>query len=296
MTTKDPVVVTSSHRVTAEKKETFTISANSLLSMAARSRGYLGGDLRKSDEDDSVWQIVYRFDSAEAADAWRAESSRSLWATVLDECAQHLVQRTSGPDRRSRSEPRPAARAASRTESRTGSRTAPGPGPGKPPGPPRWKMAVVTLIAVFPAVLGTNVLVVSQFAGLSLIPRTFVLCVIVTILMTWVLMPRLMKLLGPWLRGNAPVPAPEPVRTEPEREETVRSEPARAATDDKPREAPSDDTIPIPIQLPAPTPPPAMPPPAALPANRPRHRAPAHRARNQPAPSRPGRQVPSGRR
>ncbi|RSM86225.1 hypothetical protein DMH04_13680 [Kibdelosporangium aridum] len=240
------MVVVSSHRVSAGQDNNFKVAANSLLSLAARSRGYLDGDLVRSPTDDSAWQIVCRFDSEKAADDWRDEASRSLWADVLERSTQRPASADQEPEPRTVST-KPVS---------------------KPTQPPRWKMAVVTLIAVFPAVLGTNVIVISQLTGLALIPRTFVLCVIVTALMTWVLMPRLMKLLGPWLRRGL----------------RAAGEPVRTTTPDEPREVLSDDTIPIPIPLPA---------------ARPRHRPMGHRVRPHP-PARPatspGRQVPTGRR
>src|SRR5688572_12273095 len=87
MTAVNPVVVVSNHRVAAGQESIFTVSVNSLLSMTPRSGGYLGGDLVRSPSDDSVWQIVCRFDSEEAADNWKEEASRSLWAGVLQRCA-----------------------------------------------------------------------------------------------------------------------------------------------------------------------------------------------------------------
>jgi antibiotic biosynthesis monooxygenase (ABM) superfamily enzyme len=282
MSAVNPVVVVSNHRVAAGQESMFTVSVNSLLSMTPRSQGYLGGDLVRSPSDDSVWQIVCRFDSEEAADNWKEEASRSLWAGVLQRCAlpadsQPVSRRPAG--KQSTGKQSAAGRRSDRTD-RPDKRAEPRAAQPKT-GPPRWKMAVVTLIAVFPAVLGTNVIVISQLAGLSLIPRTFVLCVIVTILMTWVLMPRLMKLLGPWLRGGGQVPA----------------EPVRPNATDEPRDVPSDDTTPTMILNPIPNPPRAAP---ATPRSR--HRAASHRARPQPsgAPLRaatsPGRQVPTGRR
>ncbi|WP_238598623.1 hypothetical protein [Saccharothrix sp. ALI-22-I] len=67
----------------------------------------------------------------------------------------------------------------------------------------------MTLTGVFPAVLLVNITVIPRVAGLPLVARTFVLCVCVTVLMTWVLMPQVQKLLGPWSRrGITPVAAP----------------------------------------------------------------------------------------
>ena len=76
--------------------------------------------------------------------------------------------------------------------------------PPPPSPPPKWKMAVVTLIAVFPPVLFFNVTLIPQLSDVSVILRTFVLCVGVTIVVTWVMMPRLMPLFKGWLHPAGP--------------------------------------------------------------------------------------------
>jgi hypothetical protein len=65
-------------------------------------------------------------------------------------------------------------------------------------------MAVVTLIAVFPPVLFFNVTLIPQLSNVSVILRTLVLCVGVTIVVTWVMMPRLMPLFKGWLHPAGP--------------------------------------------------------------------------------------------
>lgn len=335
MTAEKHVVAITTHRVEADQERTFSLSAGRLLGAASRSQGYLGGDLRRSASDNSLWQVVCCFENAEAAEAWLTSPQRSLWAAVLERSgpsldgphpesedrragrrgratsptlpvvtpaaaaafsattAADVRPKTTGPlpvktpaDAPTRTEvpvrraapPRVTAeRAAPETATkitppedptkRTSTSTKKTP-PAPPPPPPRWKMAVVTLVAVFPAVLTTNVLVIPRLTGLSLIPRTFVLCVVVTVLMTWVLMPRLMKLLAPWLRGGnkAPEPLPEPKNDD----ETRIVPPAGGAKAPPPPRA--RHRVPVP-------------PPARQPAGSPRRAA-----------TSPGRQVRAGRR
>lgn len=77
---------------------------------------------------------------------------------------------------------------------------------GPPPTPPpKWKTAIVTLVAVFPPVLLFNLTVIPYLGGLSVVLRTLTLCVGVTAAVTWVMMPRIMPLVKNWL--NAPRPA-----------------------------------------------------------------------------------------
>ncbi|WP_246278326.1 hypothetical protein [Phytohabitans rumicis] len=71
---------------------------------------------------------------------------------------------------------------------------APPPAPGPPP--PKWKLAIVTLSAVFPPVLLFNVTLIPFLRGFSVVARSAALCVAVTAVTTYVLMPRLQK----WFR------------------------------------------------------------------------------------------------
>jgi antibiotic biosynthesis monooxygenase (ABM) superfamily enzyme len=60
-------------------------------------------------------------------------------------------------------------------------------------------MAIVTLTAVFPPVLLFNVTLIPYLQDLSVVIRSVILCVGVTIITTWVMMPRLTRLLASWL-------------------------------------------------------------------------------------------------
>jgi hypothetical protein len=74
---------------------------------------------------------------------------------------------------------------------------------GPPPTPPpKWKTAIVTLVAVFPPVLFFNVTVIPFLGGISVVLRTLALCVGVTAAVTWVMMPRLMPLAKNWLNAS----------------------------------------------------------------------------------------------
>jgi hypothetical protein len=75
-------------------------------------------------------------------------------------------------------------------------------------------MALVTLTAVFPPVLLFNVALIPHLLGLPVVLRTLTLCIGVTVVVTWVMMPRLTRLLKGWLQsppsGQKSAPYPEP--------------------------------------------------------------------------------------
>lgn len=188
MSDENEGVVISTHRVAPGRMASFSTSVKGLLSAASRSQGYLDGRMEKASGDSATWLVICWFDSAESAAEWDGSRSHKTWREYVGRFSSRVEP------------PRPA---------QTSSAAAP-PAPAGPPKlPPKWKSALVTLIGVFPAVLLVNVTVIPRVTGLPLLARTLVLCVCVTALMTWVLMPQVMKVLGPWLRrGTVPAAAP----------------------------------------------------------------------------------------
>ena len=65
--------------------------------------------------------------------------------------------------------------------------------------PPRWKMWLVSLMAVYPLVLAFQALVVPRVAGLPLPLRALMFPLVLLTLMTFVVMPAVTRLLRRWL-------------------------------------------------------------------------------------------------
>jgi uncharacterized protein len=71
--------------------------------------------------------------------------------------------------------------------------------PGVPASPPRWKMALVTAVGVWPTSMLVSWLLASLIRGLPLALRGLLTAVGIVILLTWVIMPLLVKILKRWL-------------------------------------------------------------------------------------------------
>ena len=67
--------------------------------------------------------------------------------------------------------------------------------------PPRVRMAVVTWLGIFPTVSFFLWAVAPWLQALPFLPRTAVLTALIVVTMTWVVMPRLTRLMRPWLTG-----------------------------------------------------------------------------------------------
>jgi len=179
-----PIVVTELYEVAPGHEADFYSWGTALIEVIAQAEGYLGGDVRDPEFRDGEWQIVHRWADRELAREWNESPTRARWLTAAASFARARPPRERPPRA-------PAAAAAETPQ-------APPPAPPPTP-PPKWKMAVVTLTAVFPPVLFFNVTLIPRLRDVSVLLRTLVLCIGVTVIVTWIMMPRLMKLFKGWL-------------------------------------------------------------------------------------------------
>jgi len=210
-----PVTVTTAHQVAPGREAEFQAWANSMLQEAGKSRNYLGGGVISPGDGGGEWHVVYRWSDRDAALRWEGAASDDTPAPAGD--------RTRSADR--------AARAARFLES-AGARAADAaqagserPSQVRSP-PPKWKLALVTLAAVFPPVMLFNVTVIPYLRGVSVVVRTMALCVAVTAIVTWVMMPNLQRLLKGWLN---PAAAAKGARAARGRRTAARRQPAAVA-------------------------------------------------------------------
>lgn len=162
-----------------------------LSEVAAGFPGYLGGQLiRPGDSgaagDERLFQMLFAFDTPEHLRVWQESPARALGLQALEPHVEGhaVVRELSGLDHWFTP---PAAAAA----------------PAAPP--PRWKVAVVTWLGIYPTVLLLFVTVAPWLADWPLALRTAVLTVLVVLLMTWIVAPTLTRWLRPWLHAR---PAP----------------------------------------------------------------------------------------
>jgi antibiotic biosynthesis monooxygenase (ABM) superfamily enzyme len=69
--------------------------------------------------------------------------------------------------------------------------------PGDPP--PRWKMALVTLLGVYPVSLLIGIILAPQLRTLPLALNLFVVSALIVTCLTWLVMPPLTRWFKPWL-------------------------------------------------------------------------------------------------
>jgi antibiotic biosynthesis monooxygenase (ABM) superfamily enzyme len=136
--------------------------------------------IRPAPDQGQDWVIVFRFDSQEQLAAWDASPERAAWlAQVEPLTVSSSVEVVSGLEYWF---------------------TLPGDAGTQPP--PRWKMAVVTTLGLYPLVLWVGPWL-SQFGDALPHPLTVLITLMILVaFMTWGVMPILIRLLRPWLFGR----------------------------------------------------------------------------------------------
>lgn len=179
-TTDDPpVTAVASRRVKPGREAEFEEWVAGITAAAAGFPGYLGSNIfRPSGPDDDEYQIVFGFDHASNLERWQNSEERGRW----NERARGLLHE----------EPRVRILTGLETWFTLPSRD------GQPP-PPRYKMAVVTWIAVFPLATIVFMLLDPLLGGSPAVLRTLVFTVLMVSLMTYVVMPRVTRLFSFWL-------------------------------------------------------------------------------------------------
>lgn len=174
-----PVTAVASRRVKPGRENEFEEWATGITAEAGRFDGYLGSNIFRPNSDaDDEYQIVFKFDHASNLDLWQNSNERRRW----NERARNLIKE----------EPKVQVLTGLETWFTLPSKN------GAPP-PPRYKMVVVTWIAVFPLATLVFMLLQPLLGNAPAVLRTLVFTVIMVSMMTYVVMPRMTRLFSFWL-------------------------------------------------------------------------------------------------
>jgi len=173
---RHPVTVTVARRVAPGREVEFEEWAERLTRAAAAYPGFLGAGLLRPGHVGEDWHVVYRFDSPQHLADWEnAPERKAMLASGEHLMETTAIHRVSGLE----------------TWFALPGRTA--------PAPPRWKMFVVSVAGIYSLQLLFNVAVGRAVAPWPLPLRVAALAATVTALMTWLVMPRLARMLASWL-------------------------------------------------------------------------------------------------
>ena len=179
-----PVTVVISRRVKPGCEAAFEKFISGITAAAMTFEGHLGANVfRPSTQRDNKYHIIFKFDRASNLRVWEESECRRQWLAR----AESLLL-----------EP-PTIRVITGLETWF---TLPSPKPIIPP--PRYKMATITILALFPLIQLVNFIFAPllDLLPLPLLLRSLILTGITVLLMTYVAMPRMTKLFSRWLYPN----------------------------------------------------------------------------------------------
>lgn len=177
-----PVTVVISRKVKPGCKAAFEKFISGITAAAMTFEGHLGTNVfRPSSPTDNEYRIIFKFDRASNLQIWQQSECRRQWLARAESL---------------RLEP-------ARIRVITGLETwftLPSSSPQINP-PPRYKMATVTFLALFPSIQLANLTLAPllELLSLPLLVKSLMITVILVLLMTYVLMPRMTKLFSGWL-------------------------------------------------------------------------------------------------
>jgi uncharacterized protein len=174
-----PVTTTVTRRVKPGHEALYEQFLEAIIAAASRFPGHLGAEVyRPQRASVGEYRVVYRFDTAHHLRAWLDSPEHAAW---LERAEPHVL----GPLRRQV------------LVGLEGWFTLPTQ-PETPP-PPRYKMAILTWVTIFPLITLLVVATAPLLGRLPLVARLAVTTGVTVSLMTWVVMPRVTRLLGRWL-------------------------------------------------------------------------------------------------
>jgi antibiotic biosynthesis monooxygenase (ABM) superfamily enzyme len=173
-----PVTTTVTRQVKPGHEAAYEQFLEGIIAAASRFPGHLGVEVFRPTRPGGEYRTVYRFDSAGHLRDWLDSDEHAAW---LERAEAHAA----GP---------------MRTQFLTGLEswfTLPA-DPGAPP-PPPYKMALVTWALIFPLITAIVYFLGPTLARVPLVPRLAITTGIAVPVMTWILMPRVTRLLRRWL-------------------------------------------------------------------------------------------------
>jgi hypothetical protein len=177
--TDEPVTVLYSRRVKPGREADFQAWAHGIVAASRRFPGHLGASVL-DDPDSREYHILFSFTDRTSLRAWLDSAERRRWLARVGQLleADQGLQQLTGLE--------------------TWFRLPGGTVPTMKP-PPRWKMWLVSMVAVYPLVLAFQALLVPRMTGLPLPLKALSFPLVLLTLMTFVVMPVVTRLLRRWL-------------------------------------------------------------------------------------------------
>jgi uncharacterized protein len=178
-----PVTVSVSRKAIAGKEKEYEDWISGITQSASKYPGHMGSNvLRPSDATKGEYVIIYRFDNYPNACRWEESKERSEWLEKVKSLVQGeaVRRKVTGFEFWFDLPSVPVTHA-----------------------PSRQKMAVVMVIVVYMLVLSLSTLMAPIIGDFAFWQKLLVIIPMQVILMTYVVMPRVTKLLKSWLYASS---------------------------------------------------------------------------------------------
>lgn len=174
-----PQTVVISRRVKPGNEDAFEKLSTEMTLAAMEFPGHLGAHMfRPASVDDPEYRIIFKFATEAELEDWVSSDVRKMYIEQIEPLLLEPSQ-------------------IEKLNTLVTWFSLPGRTPVKPP--PRYKMAIVSWVALFPIVTAIFWLFEPWLVLIPLIPRVAMVTAVVMVLMTWVAMPRLTRLFAGWL-------------------------------------------------------------------------------------------------
>jgi len=183
-----PVLLLVSRRAKLGQEYEFELHMAQFIRAAKSYPGCLGVQLvhpgDETEVDDALYHALMAFDNDASLQAWQHSSERAIGLVSIAPYIKGVASVRGISGLANWFQPAPKNKKAQ---------------------PPRWKIAVVTWLGIFPTVYLLFLLLGDFLAPWTLLARIFLLTILVVAIMTWVVAPQLTKRLSSWLYPSLPV-------------------------------------------------------------------------------------------
>jgi uncharacterized protein len=182
-----PITVLVSRYPCKDKEREFKKALSDTIDVALKFPGHLGVTILKPQANESnAYRIIVKFDCVDNYQQWRRSPEAVYWFNVL----------TSLEEQPPNLEVMTGLEAWFAVSSSVTLR---------PIVPPlRYKMALITWLAIFPLIVVINLLFGNILGQLPMLLRSLIISATLVLLMTYVVMPRMTRLFTSWLYPSTP--------------------------------------------------------------------------------------------
>ncbi|MDB1086486.1 antibiotic biosynthesis monooxygenase [Streptomyces sp. ACA25] len=175
MASQEPATVVFTWYVTPGREEEFEDWLHGITQVGITYPGSLGSTILRPRSAGDPYHIVVRFSDTERLTSWLESDERRAWLDDVRGSAGHHTQQHTGLET---------------WFSLQGTAVRP---------PPRWKMTVMTFLAVYPLSVLLNWLVAPHLQDVQLLLRSLLFPVVVPPLLTYLIMPAFSRVFRRWL-------------------------------------------------------------------------------------------------